>query len=381
MERIYLDNAATTPILPEVLEVMQESMSKNFGNPSSTHQFGRSAKVSIENARKNIASFFNVSGSDIVFTSGGTEANNLILQNAVMNLGVKTIVTSKIEHHAVLHTIHFLKKMYAIEVMYLELDSKGNICFDELLDILSKSNEKVLVSLMWVNNEIGNLLPIQRVANICKENNAFFHSDTVQAVGHFELDLQGISIDFITASAHKFHGPKGVGFAYFKKGSMVKPMLYGGDQERGIRSGTENVHSILGMEKALELSYKNLREDKASIEDLKLYFVKRLREEFPEVIFNGESENLDSSSYTILNVRLPFRIEMVLFSLDLKGIAASGGSACQSGSHKGSHVLDEFLSDHEKEKTSIRFSFSKLNTIQEIAAVINNLKEILQKKF
>ena len=381
MKRIYLDNAATTPILPEVIEVMHESMSKNFGNPSSTHQFGRSAKSAIEKARKNIASILNVSSSEIVFTSGGTEANNLILQNAVCNLGVNLIVTSKIEHHAVLHTIEFLKKVYAIQVIYLKLDSSGNICLKELSRILSTSTKKVLVSLMWVNNELGNLLPVKEVANICYENKAFFHSDTVQAVGHYEINLKEIPLDFITASAHKFHGPKGVGFAYFKKGSVVKPMFHGGDQERGLRSGTENVHAILGMEKALELSYKNLKDDKVIIEHLKLYFIRKLKEEFPKIMFNGESENLVSSSYTILNVRLPLFFEMILFNLDLKGVAVSGGSACQSGSNKGSHVLNEFLSEDEKEKTSIRFSFSKLNTVHEIDLVVTILKEIQKRDF
>ncbi len=376
MKKIYLDNAATTPILPEVIEVINKSMLENFGNPSSTHQFGRSAKASIERARKNIANYFNVSAGEIVFTSGGTEADNLILQNAVVNLGVNSIITSKIEHHAVLHTIEFLKETYNIEVVYLDVDSKGNISIEELSEVLSTIKGKALVSLMWVNNEIGNLLPIKEVAEVCKEYNALFHSDTVQAIGHFELDLQEVSLDFITASAHKFHGPKGVGFAYIKKGCVVKPMFHGGDQERGARSSTENVHSILGMEKALELSYINIEEDKKYIESLKLYFIKRLKEEFKEVKFNGASESFDKSSYTILSVRLPWVNEMMLFSLDLKGIAASGGSACQSGSNKGSHVLNEFLPNEEKEKSSVRFSFSKLNNTEEIEIAIDALKEL-----
>ncbi|SEC90454.1 cysteine desulfurase [Tenacibaculum sp. MAR_2009_124] len=375
MNTIYLDNAATTPVLPEVIEVINRSMFENFGNPSSTHQFGRSAKASIEKARKNIASYFNVTSSEIVFTSGGTEADNLILQNAVINLGVDTIVTSKIEHHAVLHTVDFLREAYNIEVVYLNIDAKGNISTKELSNILSEVRGKALVSLMWVNNEIGNLLPIQEVANICKQNNALFHSDTVQAIGHFNLDLQEVSLDFMTASAHKFHGPKGVGFAYVKKGCVVKPLFHGGDQERGVRSSTENVHSILGMEKAMELSYSNMNEDRELIEGIKVHFIERLKGEFTEVKFNGESENLNTSSYTILNVRLPWVNEMMLFSLDMKGIAASGGSACQSGSNKGSHVLNEFLLAEEKEKTSVRFSFSKLNTIKEIETTINVLKE------
>ncbi|CAM1372618.1 cysteine desulfurase family protein [Tenacibaculum xiamenense] len=375
MNRIYLDNAATTPILPEVIEVINKSMFENFGNPSSTHQFGRSAKASIERARKNIASYFKVSSSEIVFTSGGTEADNLILQNAVVNLGVNTVITSKIEHHAVLHTVEFLRDTYGIEIIYLNIDEKGNVSIDELLNTLSVVEGKTLVSLMWVNNEIGNLLPIRKVADICKEHDALFHSDTVQAIGHFELNLEEVQLDFMTASAHKFHGPKGVGFAFIRKGCVVKPMLHGGDQERGSRSSTENVHSIQGMEKALELTYTNMEEDRKQIESLKSYFIKRLKEEFTEVQFNGESESLNRSSYTVLNVRLPWVNKMMLFSLDLKGIAASGGSACQSGSNKGSHVLEEFLIDSEKEKASVRFSFSKLNTIAEIETTINVLKE------
>ncbi|WP_440880526.1 cysteine desulfurase family protein [Tenacibaculum sp. C7A-26P2] len=376
MDKIYLDNAATTPILPEVVDVMSKSMLENFGNPSSTHGFGRKAKAALEEARKNISSYFNVSSSEIIFTSGGTEADNMILKNAVINLGVDTIVTTKIEHHAVLHVIDFLKETYNIKVIYLDIDFKGNINLNNLSNILSNLEGKILVSLMWVNNEVGNLLPIKEVATICKANGVLFHSDTVQAIGHYKLDLQEVSLDFMVASAHKFHGPKGVGFTFVKKGIDLKPMLHGGNQERGVRSSTENLHSILGMEKALSLSYINLDNDMAYIKRLKEYFINKLKKEFEGVEFNGESENLNKSSDTILNVRLPFSHDMLLFSLDLSGVSVSGGSACQSGSNIGSHVLSELLlKPKDQNRSSVRFSFSKLNTFKELDFTINLLKK------
>jgi cysteine desulfurase len=378
MKSVYLDNAATTPMLPEVIQVMQQSMQENFGNPSSTHKFGRKAKAAVETVRKNIAKHFNVSASEIIFTAGGTEADNLVLYNAVLNLGVKRIVTSKIEHHAVLRTIQYLQKEYKVSVDYVIVDSSGTVILNELESLLEESSEKTLVSLMYVNNEIGNLLPIGEVSSICKKYDALFHSDTVQAIGHYQLDLQKTPVDFIAASAHKFHGPKGVGFAYVKKGISIQPMLYGGEQEKGARSSTENVHAILGMEKALSLSYASLEEDKKSIEEVKIYFIGKLIKQFKEVTFNGESSSLEKSSYTILNVRFPVKEKMLLFNLDLAGIAVSGGSACQSGANKGSHVLTSFLNDEEAEKTSIRFSFSKLTTIKEVDFCLEKLKSILK---
>lgn len=378
MDKIYLDNAATTPILPEVVDVMSKAMLENFGNPSSTHGYGRTAKAALEKARKKISSHFNVSSSEIIFTSGGTEADNMILKNAVINLGVDTIVTTKIEHHAVLHVIDFLRERYNTKVIYLDVDFKGNINLKNLSNILSNLDGKILVSLMWVNNEVGNLLPIKEVTAICKENGALFHSDTVQAIGHYTLDLQEVPLDFMVASAHKFHGPKGVGFAFVKKGLDLKPMFHGGNQERGARSSTENLHSILGMEKALSLSYINLDTDMSYIKRLKEYFIDKLKKEFEGVEFNGESENLDKSSDTILNVRLPFSHDMLLFSLDLSGVAVSGGSACQSGSNIGSHVLSELLLKSEnKNRSSVRFSFSKLNTFKDIDVTIRLLKKFI----
>lgn len=377
MKKTYLDNAATTPIASEVIEVMQVSMQENFGNPSSTHQYGRKAKNVVENARKKIASFFNITASEIIFTAGGTEADNLILLNTVTNLGVTRIVSSKIEHHAVSHTIEFLQREYDVEVVYVDVESNGAIDISHLEEILKSSEKKTLVSLMYINNEIGNMLPLKQISDLCVENNALFHSDTVQAIGHYQLDLQSIPIDFIAASAHKFHGPKGVGFAYFKKGFGIKPMLHGGDQEKGARSSTENVHGILGMEKALELSHESLEKDKIYMNRLKSFFIDELIALNSKIKFNGLSSNLEESSCTILNVLLPVKNDMLLFSLDLHGIAVSGGSACQSGSNAGSHVLKEILNEEDEELTSVRFSFSRNTTKEDLKYTLEKLKELL----
>ena len=375
MKTVYLDNAATTQIDDQVIDVMHTSMKNNYGNPSSIHQFGRKAKSAVETARKNIAKHFNVTASEIIFTAGGTEADNLILHNAVFNLGVKRIITTKIEHHAVLHTCYHLEKAHNILVEYVNLNEFGTIDTVHLEQLLSATEDKTLVSLMFINNEIGNILDVDVVSTICKNNKALFHSDTVQAIGHYNIDLQKIPLDFMVASAHKFHGPKGVGFAFFRKGFGILPMLHGGEQEMGARSSTENVHAILGMEKALELAVSNLEKDQKEIGELKEYFISELKGLSKDIEFNGLSSDIEKSSYTILNVRFPFTNDMLLFSLDMAGIAISGGSACQSGSNKGSHVLREILNDTDADKTSVRFSFSKYTTKQEIDFVVNYLKE------
>lgn len=377
METIYLDNAATTPILPEVIDAVSNVMTNVYGNPSSIHHVGRKAKSLVETARKNIAKHFNASAQEIIFTAGGSEADNLILRNAVTNLGITTIISSKIEHHAVLHTIENLRKEFDIIVKYVDLDEKGTVNYVHLEELLQESDDKKLVSLMYVNNEIGNVLNLKKVSEMCLENNALFHSDAVQGIGHFNLDLKQVPIDFFVASAHKFHGPKGVGFAYIKRGFGIHPILHGGEQERGARAGTENVHSILGMEKALEIACVNMEEESTYIQQLKNYFISELKQNFTGIEFNGNSESELESSYIILNVRFPKEYVMLLFNLDLKGIAASGGSACQSGSNKGSHVLHAILPEKEAAKTSVRFSFSKFNTIEEINKVITELKIIL----
>ena len=378
MKKIYLDNAATTPILPEVIDTITEAMQANYGNPSSTHQFGRKAKSAVETARKNIAKCLNASANEIIFTAGGSEADNLVLRNSVTNLGVTTIISSKIEHHAVLHTIENLVKEFNIQVKWVDVDEEGLINFQHLETLLQQSEEKKLVSFMYINNEIGNLLDISKVSELCLVNNAFFHCDAVQAIGHYHIDVQKTPIDFFAASAHKFHGPKGVGFAYVKKGFGIFPMLHGGEQEKGARAGTENVHSILGMEKALEIASRNIDDEAAKIQAIKSYFIEELKVNFDGLEFNGVSESSSKSSYIILNVRFPKNYPMLLFNLDLKGIAVSGGSACQSGSNKGSHVLNTILNEKEALKTSVRFSFSKFISKEDIDYVIETLKGLIK---
>jgi len=379
MKPVYFDNAATTQLRPEVIDKMTKMMHESYGNASSTHSFGRSAKALVEQARKTVAKYLNVSASEIVFTSGGTEADNLVLLSAVRDLGVKNIITSRIEHHAVLHTVEQLEREYGITLNYVDLDKDGHVDYTHLEQLL-QSPDKTLVSLMHVNNEIGNILDMKRVGDLCKQNQALFHSDTVQSVGHYELDLQDISIDFMAVSGHKFHGPKGVGFAFIRKHSGLKPLIFGGEQERGHRAGTESVHNIVGLEEALKWSYDNLEEEKRYITDLKTYFIQQLEANFPGVGFNGDSANFERSTYTVLNVCLPIAEEkalILLFQLDLKGIACSKGSACQSGSSKGSHVLSQILSEADLLKASLRFSFSRYNTKEEIDYVIDVLKEFI----
>lgn len=377
MRKVYLDNAATTPIHPEVINRITEVMQEVYGNPSSTHQFGRKARVLVEEARKGIAKRFNVTAGEVVFTAGGSEADNLILRNAIENLGVQHIISSKIEHHAVLHVIEAIEKEHAIKVSYVGLNGKGEIDLQHLQELLKNSPEKALVSLMAINNEIGNILDIERVCELCAQYDALFHSDTVQVIGHYPLDLQKIPIDFIVASAHKFHGPKGVGFAIIKKGFGIKPLLIGGEQERGARAGTENVHNIAGMHKALDLCYASMDKDAKYITELKSYFIRQLRSLDAGIEFNGCSAELEKSTYVTLNVRFPKDIPMLLFNLDLKGIAASGGSACQSGSNKGSHVLNTILAKEEAMKTSVRFSMSIYTTKEDIDYTVEVLREIL----
>lgn len=381
MKKVYLDSAATTQMREEVIERMISVMKENYGNPSSSHAFGRSSKSLIENARKTVAGFLKVSASEIIFTSGGTEADNLALNSAVRDLGVKRIITSPIEHHAVLYTVEQLKKSFGIDVDFVEIDSCGQVDLQNLEELLEKSEEKTLVTLMHVNNEIGNLLDIEAVGNLCKKHNALYHCDMVQSIGHFDVDLSKLPVDFTAVSAHKFHGPKGVGFAFIRKNSGLKPLIFGGEQERGQRAGTESVHNIVGLEEALKLSYKNLGEERKYILSLKNYFIEQLKNEIPGVKFNGECSDPHRSTYTLVNVCLPVSQEkalMLLFQLDLKGIACSKGSACQSGSDKGSHVLNAFLSKEDLEKPSLRFSFSHYNTKEEVDYVVKELKEFIE---
>ena len=379
MQPVYFDNAATTQIRDEVIASITEVMRHNYGNASSSHSVGRASKVVIEQARKTIASYLNVSAGEIIFTSGGTEADNLILRSAVKDLGVKHIITSKIEHHAVLHTVEELAAEYSIEISYVNIDAKGDIDFKHLEDLLS-SKSKTLVSLMHINNEIGNILDIKQVAHLCKANNALFHTDAVQSVGHYTLDLQDIPVDFLAAAAHKFHGPKGVGFAFIRKNTGLKPFIFGGEQERGLRAGTESVHNIVGLETALKMAYSNLEIEVQHIKELKTYFIDSIKKEIPEATYNGQSGSLEKSTYTLVNLCLPMppqKAAMILFQLDLKGIACSKGSACQSGSNQKSHVLTEILNEDDLQKPSLRFSFSIYNTKEEVDYVIKTLKGLI----
>lgn len=378
MDKVYLDNAATTQVREEVITKMQGALANCFGNPSSTHSFGRTAKTAIERTRKTIAKYLNAHPSEIIFTSGGTEADNMILRCAIRDLGVTTIITSKIEHHAVLHTAEELEKEYNVDLHFVQLDAHGNPVMNHLEELLKADNSKKLVSLMHVNNEIGNLIDVEAIGLLCQNNNALFHSDTVQSIGHFEWDVEKTPIDFMTAAAHKFHGPKGIGFAYIRKNSGLRPLIVGGAQERGFRAGTEPFHNIVGLEGAFIAAYENLNEEKAYVTELKRYFIEKLKKEIPTVEFNGYSESLEYSTYTLTNVRLPFDAQkslMLLFHLDLKGIACSKGSACQSGSDKGSHVLQELLTEEQLKKPSLRFSFSKYNTKEELDYTISVLRE------
>lgn len=381
MRKVYLDSAATTQMREEVITRMTDVMKEVYGNPSSTHAYGRSAKSLIEQARKTVANFLNVKPAEIIFTSGGTEADNLALNSAVRDLGVKRIITSRIEHHAVLYTVDQLKEVFEIEVDYINLDNCGNADLKHLEELLKSSEKKTLVSLMHINNEVGNKLDIKKAGEICKIYNALFHSDMVQSVGHYDLDFGEIPVDFTAVSAHKFHGPKGVGFAFVRKNSGLKPLIFGGEQERGHRAGTESVHNIVGLEEALKIAYANLEEEKAYVSGLKQHFLTKLKEEIPGVKFNGSCSDPDKSTYTLVNVCLPVPPEkalMLLFQLDLKGIACSKGSACQSGSDKGSHVLNAFLPEEDLRKPSIRFSFSKFNTKEELDYVVETLKEFIE---
>tara|TARA_R110002049_G_scaffold37701_1_gene118156 strand:- start:6562 stop:7704 length:1143 start_codon:yes stop_codon:yes gene_type:complete len=380
MKTVYFDNAATTQIREDVLVSMTNVMKNYYGNASSSHSFGRSSKSLIEKSRKTIAGCLNVSAGEIIFTSGGTEADNLVLRSAVRDLGVKHIITSKIEHHAVLHTVQQLENEYNLRVSYVNVDAHGAIDYLHL-ETLLQTETKTLVSLMHVNNEIGNILDIKRVSDLCRANNALFHSDTVQSVGHYKMDLQDIKVDFLAAAAHKFHGPKGVGFVFVRKNSGLKSLIFGGEQERGLRAGTESVHNIVGLETALKCANDNFKSEYNQVKNIKQYFIDSVKEAIPAVVFNGHSGDIDKSTYALINVCLPIppkKAAMLLFQLDLKGIACSKGSACQSGSSQNSHVLTEILNDEDLQKPSIRFSFSIYNNKADVDFVVGVLKEFIK---
>ncbi|PQB05959.1 cysteine desulfurase family protein [Aureitalea marina] len=378
--RVYFDSAATTQLRDEVVNKMAEVLKSEYGNPSSTHSYGRSSKALLEQARKDVAAHLKVEAGEIIFTSGGTEADNLIIHSCVDDLGVERIITSPIEHHAVLHCVEDLAEKRGVEVEYTQLLSCGSIDLEHLSELLANSQKKTLVSLMHVNNEIGNMLDLETVARMCKEAGALIHSDTVQSVGHFDMDFSQIPVDFAAVAAHKFHGPKGAGFAFVRKNTGLRPLIHGGAQERGLRAGTEAVYAIVGLAEALNLSYQNLEEESAYIAGLKQYFIEELGKAIPNAKFNGGCTDIGKSTYTLINVCIPMPAQkalMLLFQLDLKGIACSKGSACQSGSSGGSHVLKAIQSPEELQNPSLRFSFSHYNTKDEIDYVVGVLKDFL----
>lgn len=375
--KIYLDNAATTPLDKEVLDEMIPYMTEHFGNPSSTHGFGRKTRAAIEAARKSVAKALNVSPSEIFFTSGGTEADNQAIRCSIHDMGIRHAITTKIEHHAVLHTLEALAADGIIRLSFVNLTPAGHVDLKHLDQLLSE-NERTLVSLMHANNEIGNLLPMKDVGEICARYNAVFHSDTVQTMGHYAMDLQKINVHFVTCAAHKFHGPKGVGFLYVNGNMKINPLIYGGSQERNMRGGTENLYGIVGLAKALEIANRDLEQHQQHITGIKKYMVEQLKDAIPGIEFNGSC--LDNCLYTVLSVRFPQtdNAEMLLFNLDIAGIAASGGSACTSGSDQGSHVLRGIGADVTR--PSVRFSFSKYTTKDEIDYTVSKLKELFAVK-
>lgn len=375
--KVYLDNAATTPMAPEVIEAMIPVMQENFGNPSSTHAFGRTAKALIENSRRTIAKAINCQPSEIIFTSGGTEADNMAIYSSVNLLGVTRIITTVLEHHAVGHTVDSLVKDGKVKVDYVKTFKCGTVDLQDLERLLA-SEEKTLVSLMHANNEIGTLLPLKQVSALCKKYNAVFHSDTVQTMGHYTFDMQDLDIDFITCAAHKFHGPKGIGFLYCNKNVKTESFIHGGGQERGLRGGTENIYGIVGLAKAVELAFHDLESHQEHVQALKSHMISELTKHIDGVSFHGDISP-EKSLYTVLNVCLPKteKAGMLLFTLDLKGIAASGGSACSSGAAKGSHVLEGIKADATR--PNVRFSFSRYTTKAEIDYAIEQVVGIFEK--
>ncbi|MCA6441658.1 MAG: cysteine desulfurase family protein [Sediminibacterium sp.] len=375
MERIYLDNAATTPLDPAVLEAMMPYFTNHFGNPSSIYSYGRESRMAIETARKTVAKILNAHPAEIFFTSGGTESSNTAITAAVRDLGCKHIISSTIEHHATTHTVDYLHHNGEATLSYVKLLPNGHIDIEDLEILLANSKEKCLVTLMHANNEIGNMLDMHAVGNLCKKYNAIFHSDTVQTVGHFPFDLRNTPVHFITAAGHKFHGPKGVGLLYINENVKIKPFVHGGSQERNMRAGTENLYGIIGFAKALEIATAQYTTESAYIYDLKVYMMEQLTKHIPGVAFNGDP--LGKSLYAVLSVSFPKteKSEMILFNLDIHHICASGGSACTSGADQGSHVIRAI--NNNPNQVTVRFSFSKHNTKAEIDTVVEKLKELI----
>lgn len=373
--RIYFDNAATTSLDPEVLSAMMPYLTEKFGNPSSIYSYGRESRMAIENARKNVAKILNAHPAEIFFTSGGTESSNTAIRAAIRDLGCKNIISSSIEHHATTHTVEYLQQTGQATLNYVKLLPNGHVDMHDLEKLLSTSKEKTLVTLMHANNEIGNILDIHAVGNLCKQYNAIFHSDTVQTVGHFPFDLRNTPVHFITGAGHKFHGPKGVGILYINENIKIKPFVHGGSQERNMRAGTENLYGIVGFAKALEMATLNHQLESKHINDLKLYMMQQLQKHIPLVTFNGDV--LGKSLYTVLSASFTKteKSEMILFNMDINNICASGGSACTSGADAGSHVIRAI--NNNPNQVTVRFSFSKYNTKEEVDFVVEKLKEMI----
>ena len=375
MERIYFDNAATTSLDPAVLEAMMPYLTEKFGNPSSIYSYGRETRMAVEQARKSVAKNLGAKPSEIFFTSGGTESSNTILHAAIQDLGCKHIISSPIEHHATLHTVEHLAKLHNIKLSWVNILHNGHIDIDHLEQLLNSDQEKTIVSIMHANNEIGNMIDLYEVGALCKKNNAYFHSDTVQTVGHFSFNLKETPVDFITGAGHKFHGPKGVGILYINENIKINPLVHGGAQERNMRAGTENLYGIVGFAKALELASASYEKDSAYMQSLKQYMHDQLVQNIPGVSFNGDP--FGNSLYTLLSTNFPKtdKTDMLLFNLDIHHVCASGGSACSSGAQQGSHVIQALKK--EGEIATVRFSFSKNNTRQEIDQVVKILTTLL----
>ncbi len=372
---VYFDNAATTPIEKKVLDKMIPYMENGFGNPSSIHKRGREIKSAIEKSRSRVAEILSCEPGEIFFTSGGTEADNMFIANTVVEKKIDTIITSKIEHHAVLHCCEYLNKSKNVNIKFVDINSSGELDLEHLEDIIKKHSQS-LVTLMHGNNEIGNINDLKAISKICEKYDTIFHSDTVQTVGHYNIDLNEINMQGIVGSAHKFHGPKGVGFLYLNNKHKISPFIHGGAQERNMRGGTENVYGIIGLSEELTLSYNNIKDHKSKIQKLKKHMIDSLTKKIKGVKFNGMSSSVDKSLYTVLNVSIP-NIEdqqMFLFNLDINNIAASAGSACSSGSDSGSHVLQEIQTNPGH--VNVRFSFSKFNTLEEVDYVVDKVVEI-----
>ena len=375
MQRIYFDNAATTPLAPEVLEAMMPYLTEKFGNPSSIYSYGRETRLAIEQARKSVAKNLGAKPAEIFFTSGGTESSNTVLNAAINDLGCKHIISSPIEHHATLHTVTHLAKLHNLKLSFVHILPNGHIDMDHLATLLAGSTEKTIVTIMHANNEIGNMIDMAAIGQLCRQSHAYFHSDTVQTVGHFPFELSQVPVDFITGAGHKFHGPKGVGILYINENVKISPLVHGGSQERNMRAGTENLYGIVGFAKALELATEKYEEDRAYIQSLKQYLHDQLVEKIPSVSFNGDP--FGRSLYNLLSVNFPKneKTEMILFNLDMHHVCASGGSACSSGAQQGSHVINAL--NKGSEIVTVRFSFSKQNTKAEIDLVVTALLTML----